>query len=413
VLAQTVEISPAYLNLIEHNKRRIGGKLLVSLGRALDIDPTQLAEGAEATVLAALRDAAARAEDIAVEIDRVEEFAGQFSGWAELVVMQRRQIAVLEHTVETLNDRLAHDPHLAASLHDLLSSVTAINSTASILVDTQDIAGEWRDRFHRNLAEDSTRLAEGAQALVRYLDEVSDTELGTSTPQDEVELWLEARGYHLSELERALPSGPETVLRGATQIKSTAAKDLAARYLVRYRADAAKMPLGAFSSAAAEAGFDPLRLTEMFSSDPAAVMRRIASLPQDDGQLRLGLVSCDGSGTLIFRKPPDGFSMPRVGAACPLWPLYQALSRPMVPIRALVELAGREAQRFLTYAVAQPQAGAGFDAPPVFEATMLILPAERVDVPDLPVQRIGSTCRICPRAKCDVRREPSVLAAPA
>ncbi|MCB1843770.1 MAG: hypothetical protein KDI09_12470, partial [Halioglobus sp.] len=30
----------------------------------------------------------------------------------------------------------------------------------------------------------------------------------------------------------------------------------------------------------------------------------------------------DGSGTLTLRKPVAGFSLPRFGAACPLWPLY-------------------------------------------------------------------------------------------
>lgn len=409
-LAQTVGISPAYLNLIEHNKRRIGGKLLVKLGRALEIDPAQLAEGAEATLLAALREASDWVPDSEAEMDRIDEFAGQFAGWAGLIVSQRRQIAALEHSVETLTDRLAHDPHLAASLHDLLSSVTAINATASILVETEDIAGAWRDRFHRNLAEDSTRLADSAQALVAYLDEASDTALGARSPQDEVEMWLESRGYHLPELERAPLAGVEAVLRDAPQIKSAAARDLAERVLQRYRADAEKLPLPDFAAAAADC--DPLQLAERFGADLAAVLRRIAALPQAEGQPRTGLVVCDGSGTLTFRKPAEGFALPTHGAACPLWPLFQALGRPMVPVRAIVEMAGRDASRFLTYAVAQPLAGAGYDRPPVFEATMLIIPADRVATDGQPVQKVGTSCRICPRARCEVRREPSVLVDP-
>lgn len=38
-LARDVGISPSYLNLIEHNRRRIGGKLLVDLARALGLNP--------------------------------------------------------------------------------------------------------------------------------------------------------------------------------------------------------------------------------------------------------------------------------------------------------------------------------------------------------------------------------------
>ena len=241
-LARMAGISAAYLNLIEHNKRRIGGKLLADLARALQIDPVLLAEGAEAALLTDLGDAAASqsADDVPAETVRVEEFAGRFPGWAGLLAAQHRRIAALERTVETLTDRMAHDPHLAASLHDVLSTVTAISATASILVDTADIEGEWRDRFHRNIHEDSQRLAEGAQSLVSYLESASDTDTAAGTPQEELELWLGQRGFHVAELERDLPEPVERVVAGADVIRSKAGKSLAAGYLARYREDAAR-----------------------------------------------------------------------------------------------------------------------------------------------------------------------------
>ncbi|HRA19993.1 MAG TPA: XRE family transcriptional regulator, partial [Anaerolineae bacterium] len=64
---------------------------------------------------------------------------------------------------------MSHDPHLSASLHEVLSAVSSVRSTAAILADTEDIEPEWRERFHRNLHEDSERLAAGAEALVAYL----------------------------------------------------------------------------------------------------------------------------------------------------------------------------------------------------------------------------------------------------
>lgn len=47
-LARHVGISASYLNLIEHNRRRIGGKLLMDIAAALQIEPAALSEGAEA-----------------------------------------------------------------------------------------------------------------------------------------------------------------------------------------------------------------------------------------------------------------------------------------------------------------------------------------------------------------------------
>ena len=78
----------------------------------------------------------------------------------------------------------------------------------------------------------------------------------------------------------------------------------------------------------------------------------------------------------------------------------------MVPVRAVVEMAGRVPARHLVYAICQPVGAVGFDAPPVLEATMLIVPdAGAVGA----VQPVGPTCRICPRVVCRARREPSIL----
>ena len=63
-LAREVGISPAYLNLIEHNRRRIGGKLLVNLARALDTEPVTLSEGAETALVDVLREAAVEGRSV-------------------------------------------------------------------------------------------------------------------------------------------------------------------------------------------------------------------------------------------------------------------------------------------------------------------------------------------------------------
>ncbi|MEL6644132.1 MAG: short-chain fatty acyl-CoA regulator family protein [Pseudomonadota bacterium] len=408
-LAEMCGISPSYLNLIEHNRRRIGGKLLNDLAHALDVEPASLSEGADLALLDALRSAADRADLPAVEAERADEFAGRFPGWARLVAGQQRRIATLDRTVQTLNDRLTHDPFLSASLHDVLSTVTAIHSAASILTDDAEIDPDWQARFHRNIFEDSERLAEASRALVGYLDSNSDADRTVTAPQEELEAWLEARGFHIAEMERALPPGIETLVTGADELTSSSGRALAGLFLARYRRDAERMPLPEFRAAIAERGPDPAMLAQQFAVDLPSVFRRMAALPADDATPRIGLAICDTSGTLTFRKPIDGFPLPRFGSACPLLPLYQALSRPMSPVRAVIEQPGRTQRRFLTYAISQPAHPAGFDGPTVFEASMLMLPAELVTMPeDTPIP-IGTSCRICPRRSCAARREPSIL----
>lgn len=407
-LARDVGISPAYLNLIEHNRRRIGGKLLVDIARQLGVEASVLTEGAEAGLLEALREAAAAPGGNSAETDRTEEFAGRYPGWAALLATRHRRVAELERTVETLSDRLTHDPFLSASMHEVLSVVTAIRSTAAILAETEDIDRDWQARFHRNLREDSRRLAEGTQALVAYLDEGAGEAGPHSSPQEEVESFLARHDHHFPELEAGGDARAviRSLVAGAEDLASGPARQLARRYLARYSEDAAALPLEAFAAAAAETGADPDALGARFGADPMRVFRRLATLPAALSPAPVGLIICDGSGTLTFRKPLAGFALPRFGAACPLWPLYQALSRPSAPVRADVEMPTRPAQRFLAYAICAPLGLPGFSGPQVLEAAMLILPAAESAAPALAV---GTSCRICPRGDCPARREPSIL----
>jgi transcriptional regulator with XRE-family HTH domain len=77
-------ISGSYLNLIEHNRRRIGGKVLLSIAAALEIEPGALAQGAEKRLVTSLRDAAIARPDVEVDLSQLEDFADRFTDWARL-----------------------------------------------------------------------------------------------------------------------------------------------------------------------------------------------------------------------------------------------------------------------------------------------------------------------------------------
>lgn len=98
--------------------------------------------------------------------------------------------------------------------------------------------------------------------------------------------------------------------------------------------------------------------------------------------------------------------MPRFGAACPLWPLYAALGQPLRPVEGLVEMAGPDARCFRVWAWAEVKRPFGLRGPALAHAAMLVLPESAAARAPLP---IGSSCRVCPRAVCPARREPSIL----
>lgn len=419
-LARLAGVSPSYLNLIEHNRRRASPRVIEAIAGALGIAAETLDEDAGGAQIEALRAAAAAAgaggpPGAAPEAERAEEFAGRFPGWAALLVQLAARAEAQERLIERLSDRMAHDPNLSASLHEIVSAVTAVQSTAAILAESEDLEPAWRARFHRNVHADSVRLANAAEALVAFLDTASE-ETGLAAPQEELESWLEGQGFHVAALEGGAAPEIERLIAGAPELASAAARALAADWLVRARADALALPLGRLMpalTAMLKAGrFAPEELARGFGVPLGQLFRRLATLPPGPGVPRFGLALCDGSGTLTFRRPVEGFALPRFGGACPLWPLYQALAQPERPLRAAVEFAGRPPARFTAHAIAGARDPLRFDPPPILEAAMLLTPTALAPLAEHggAVLAVGSSCRVCPRLDCPARREPSIVA---
>ncbi|HVG49209.1 MAG TPA: helix-turn-helix domain-containing protein [Rubellimicrobium sp.] len=400
-LAASVGISPSYLNLIEHGRRRIAGKLLADLARALDLNPAALGEGGDGGRLHVLRAAAAGAPDALrpwPEVARAQDFLDRFPGWAALTATQARRIEALEGRVAELAGRLSHDHDLAQALHQVISGVTAIRAASGILAENPDLDRDWQARFLANIRSDSETLAESSRALVRFLEApVRAAPLGPS-PQEDAEGWLDARDHHLPELEAGEPfAGP---------LPQGPAGDLLRAWAARYAADVAALPLGQFAVAAREVAHDPSALARRFDAPLPRILRRLANLPGGQGHPSMGLLIADASGTLTYLKAPEGLSVPRAGG-CPLWPLFEALSQPGRPLRRYAALPGQGAPRFLCHAVALPRETPDWDAPPLMEATMLLTSAP--PAPEDGDRLVGPTCRLCPRNDCPARREPSIL----
>ena len=412
-LAREVGVSPSYLNLIEHNRRKVSAPLLGALAQALGVSSDALVEDSDARLVEGARAAALRSDTELGDLERIDDLIGRFPGWAKVLADTHARVEGLERVVEQLSDRMTHDPYLADALHEIISAVTSVQSTAAILNDDEALAPEWQDRFHRNILTDSGRLAEGAVALVNYIDNAKTGETGIASPQEEVEAWLAREMYHLPFIETASMDAAEAYLAGQVDLASSASRQLALAWLAQMQADARAIPHAALDAALGLHGVTPDLLAAEFGCDLDAVLRRLAHLPPDlaaaHGVPPLGLAICDMSGTLLFRRPVEGFAYPRFGGGCPLWPLYQALRQPHVPLRASLVTAGRMGRRFTAFAVARVSGPARMDLPPVLRATMLLVPqAEHSG--DSAVLAVGASCRTCPQLECDARREPSILA---
>ncbi len=408
-VAAAAGISASYLNLIEHNKRRIGGKLLQSLARALDVDPASLSQGAEPAIVDGMRAAAARNAH-PIDTDRAEDLATRFPGWAGLIAAQESRVDALEAEVRALRDRMTHDPALAGALHNVITAVTSIRATAGILASDDTIDADWQRRFHININDDSRRLAVESEALVAYLDPPAQdtTSRDYLVGFEEVEAFLTRETKLLDWIEAHPTANPETLLNqyDAPHL-SREGRTLLLAHMARFAADVCLMPKATFTPAAFGAQGDPAVLAAHFDADLPAVLRRLASLPPDVNLAPMGLAIADQTGALTYLKTIPGFTPSRYTAGCPLWPLFTALSQPMRPVKSEVVLPGQAGARFMCYAIAVPKTPADFSSAPVLETTMLVV-SDPAPGPVEPI-KAGVSCRVCPRAQCAARREPSAI----
>ena len=415
-LARQAGISTSYLNLIEHNKRGIAGKILLSLARELGVPAQSLSDEADSNLTTSLQEAASFLPKTEAETASLLEFAGRFPGWSRLLAAIFRQTQDQEAVIAELSDRMAHDPFLAESLHIMLSNITAIRSTAGILSTVDDIEANKVSRFHVAIHEESKRLSKAAQNLIDYFEKGIGEEARTATPEEELERFLSKQDYRFPSLD--LPAADSTeieaLLKNEGHSLSGTTRKLAKRITETYLEDAKAMPLSAFAASALAADYNPSALAAEFRTNLHAVFRRLAVLKRDGIDApAIGLQIANAAGQALLRQPLADFPLPRHGNACPLWPIYQSLTQPERPLLDWIELPN--GKQFAALAVALPREKSSFDMPPDYRAAMLVIPADQAQSfapwmsKSQSIRQIGTSCRICPRETCPARCEAAVF----
>lgn len=219
-LAQQLEISASYLNLIENGKRPIGGGLLVRIARELETDLESLDGAEERQLVAQLNEIAA---DPVVQSARPQgptaiELVGRHPDWARAVVALHRAFSDRDRLASALSDRLNQDPFLNEAVHRMLGQVAAIRSAAEILEDSDDLSAEESERFHGMLAAESAQLTDVTRSIAAFFDKTEAQSLST-TPAEEVDDFIAARRNYFAGLEEAGERLRDQIglVRGATE----------------------------------------------------------------------------------------------------------------------------------------------------------------------------------------------------
>lgn len=440
-LARRMEISASYLNLIERNKRRIAGPLLMRTAQELGVSLDDLEGAHERRLMDDLAQLAAQPalKTAGVEADMIGELIGRYPGWARGIAALARSENTAHETSRALSDQLAHDPFLAQAVHTMLTRVSALSSASEILTEFPDVTPEERGRFDRIVLDEARALTKAGEALATYFDN-SVRANRTLTPLDEVEAMFSARGNRFAELEapaadltaRIDPGSPaqrqqaaraeaaahlqpviDRIIAGhAQQIETEAGKARADSALLDYAAAAILLPAPLFADMAAATRYDTEQLARQFNTGFPVLCRRLTALdPEHHPQF--GYLSSNAAGNLMEHLGIEGLSLPRYGIGCPLWILYRAQAAPDVIHPQAVVLPGD--RRFLFLARARSQGQVRFGQPRHFVTDMLVLGpgdagrtiygAALAGDPE----EVGPGCRVCPRTTCPHRVEDPLL----
>ena len=203
-LAARLGISSSYLNLIEHNKRPIGGALLHRIAATIGLDNSALAGTEEYRLIAELYEVAADSAQLGVTLteDSAREIVANNPEAARAILGLYRAYREVRARTDFLGERLGQDSFLAETSQQILSLITTIRAYAEILKDYGDLSDADRSRFSVTLVDETEALATHAAGMFDFMSG-KDARPPRASPREEVEDFISDRANHFPDLEQA------------------------------------------------------------------------------------------------------------------------------------------------------------------------------------------------------------------
>ncbi len=201
-LARAVGISPSYLNLIENNKREVGGSLLLRIAERLNLDIDRLSGASEQRMIQAIEELLSDPVLSGLELDpaSIRDLVARHPEAA--LAMTRLHRAYIDSIagIEAYANRLKSDPLLSQMLHQVLNRIAAMRSGAEILSSVPDLTETERARFVGTINREAQDLTGILRNLVSHFEQTASRQKAVS-PLRELEDAIIAANNHFSELE--------------------------------------------------------------------------------------------------------------------------------------------------------------------------------------------------------------------
>jgi len=430
-LAQLLEISPSYLNQIEHDVRPLTVAVLLRITEVFGVDPTFFASHDDTRLVAELREVMFdRDLDADVEPAQVAEMVSAHPAIARAMVTLHRRYRITT-------------AQLAAATEERFNLNTGGSGTGSITMPHEEV----RDYFYQRqnylheldaAAEDLTarmRMHRGelGRELSSRLTEVHGVHIIKRIDLGETVLHRYHAASKTLEISNHLSPGQQVFKMAAelaylevgdlvdsmvTEGKFTSdeSRTLARLGMANYFAAAVVLPYRQFHDVSENFRYDIERLSAFYQVSYETVCHRLSTLQRPSMRgVPFSFVRVDRAGNMSKRQSATGFHFSSTGGTCPLWNVYETFANPgkiliqiaqmpdgrsyMWVARTVERRARRYGQPSKTFAI-----GLGCE---LRHASRLVY-SEGLDLSSDNATPIGSGCRVCERDNCPQRAFPAL-----
>ena len=428
-LAEELEISPSYLNLIEGGKRKIDGDLLLKVCEKLNIQLSDLTTKSdinlENTISEILDDKLF--EDLDILGPEVKDLVGTNPKIGRALVR--------------LGDILKKKDHELINKIEKLSGKIVDNRKNSFPGEViSDFLQENKNYFPK-LEEFANKVFEKIQvnnrtryiALCEYLKKEYSITVKDIIPEDGKpfsKIFNKKKGELLlsdySSLEtKKLHAASQIAQEGASKeisqylsnfnFPSEESKRLTQVALLNYCGAAILMPYKLFHSECKKLKYDLELLQNTFATSFEQVAHRVTCLqdPRLPG-IPFHMLRTDIAGNISKRFSLSGIEIPRYGGACPRWNVYSAFTRPGVIQAAVSKMTNGEKYVCIArtvekgvgrYGLSKSILSIGLGCEAKYAKQFVY--TENLDISDKKTEiPIGVSCRTCDRLDCSQRAFP-------
>ncbi|ACC39250.1 MULTISPECIES: acetate metabolism transcriptional regulator RamB [Mycobacterium] len=430
-LAQLLEISPSYLNQIEHDVRPLTVAVLLRITEVFGVDATFFSSQDDTRLVAELREVTMdRDLDISVDPTEVAEMVSAHPSLARAMVNLHRRYRITT-------------AQLAAATEERYSDGSGTGSITMPHEEVRDYFYQRQNYLHEldAAAEDLTiqmRLHHGdlRSELTRRLTEVHGVRITRRIDLGDTVLHRFDPATKTLEISNHLASGQQVFKMAAElaylefgdlidamvtdgKFTSDESRTLARLGLANYFAAAAVLPYRQFHDVAENFRYDVERLSAFYSVSYETIAHRLSTLQRPSMRgVPFSFIRVDRAGNMSKRQSATGFHFSSSGGTCPLWNVYETFANPgkilvqiaqmpdgrnyMWVARTVERRAARYGQPGKTFAI-----GLGCE---LRHAHRLVY-SEGLDLsgdPNIAATPIGAGCRVCERDNCPQRAFPAL-----